>query len=139
MGEAGKSKGGRRVVKVTGTVVSGLGESASFLSIPWVNDQLSKSLKFSPYCGTLNIKLHNPEIQKVLKTGNGTKVVPAEKGFCEALVFEGVVAGRHPCGAILPLVMNYPDDVLEIVAPLHLKQALGISDGDTIEVELHVT
>lgn len=126
-------------MKVTGTVVSGLGISASFLAIPWVNDQLSETLNFSPYCGTLNIRLHDPEIQKALKSGTGKRVVPAEKGFCEALVFEGTVAGQYPCGVILPLMTNYPEDVLEIVGPIHLKQTLGISDGDGIEVELQVS
>jgi len=139
-----KSKGtagnGRKTpVKVTGTIVTGLGVSASFLAIPWVKDQLSKSLSFAPYCGTLNIELQDPEVQKALKSRSGKKVLPAEKGFCEALLFEGTVAGRFPCGIILPLVVNYPENVLEIIAPVHLKQALGISDGDRIEVELEVS
>jgi len=128
----------KRMMKVAGTIVSGLGVSGSFLAIPWVNDQLAKGLSFSPYCGTLNIELHDLEVQRALKISSGKKVLPAEKGFCEALLFEGTVAGRFPCGVILPLVANYPENVLEIIAPVHLKQTLGINDGDRIEVELEV-
>jgi riboflavin kinase len=129
----------KATVRFAGTVVSGLGMSASFLAIPWVTDQLSKNLSFSPYCGTLNIRLHDTEAQKALKRGTGRRIIPAEHGFCEALLFEGTVAGRYPCAAILPLVANYPEDVLEIIAPVHLKQTLGIGDGDGIEVELKVS
>lgn len=129
----------KATVRAAGTVVSGLGVSASFLAIPWVTDQLAKNLSFSPYCGTLNVRLDDPEIQKALKRGTGRRIIPAEQGFCEALLFEGTVAGRYTCAAILPLAANYPEDVLEIIAPVHLKQALGIGDGDGIEVELKVS
>ncbi len=129
----------RRSLKLTGTVVSGLGESASFLSIPWVSGQLASMLNFSPYLGTLNIDVHAPRIQKVLKRLGKERIVPAEEGFCDALVFRGTIAGRYPCGVILPLVPGYPPSILEIVAPVHLKQALGVNDGDGIEFEIYIS
>jgi 4-hydroxy-3-polyprenylbenzoate decarboxylase len=140
-GGAEKAGAGRRKkkrLKVEGRVVKGLGESASFLSIPWVNNQLLEKLSFSPYCGTLNIDVGDPAVQEALKKGNGSRrIVPGEKGFCEALLVEGVVAGRYPCGVILPLMADYPTTILEIVAPVHLKETLGIVDGDKVEVDLY--
>ncbi len=126
-----------RSLKLTGTVVSGLGQSASFLAIPWVSGQLVSRLNFSPYLGTLNIDVHYPRIQKVLKRLGKERIVPAEEGFCDALVFGGTIAGRYPCGVILPLVPGYPASILEVVAPVHLKKALGVSDGDGIEFVIY--
>ncbi len=134
---AGAQRKERRSLKLTGTVVTGLGQSASFLSIPWVSGQLAEKLNFSPYLGTLNIDVHGSSIQKALKRLGKEKIVPAEEGFCDALVFRGMVAGRYPCGVILPLVPGYPQSILEIVAPVHLKQALGVNDGDGIELEVY--
>jgi riboflavin kinase, archaea type len=127
----------RRVLKVTGTVISGVGESGTFLAIPWVNNQIAEKLRFSPYCGTLNIDVHDPGVQKALKKRCDEKILPEEEGFCDALVCRGMFAGEYPCGIILPLVPHYPENVLEIVAPVHLKRALKIEDGDGVEVEIY--
>lgn len=128
----------RKGFKVTGTVVSGLGESASFLSLQWVNDQIVEKLSFSPYCGTLNIDIGGSMIQKKLKEHAKERIIPVEKEFCEALIFNAMIIGEYRCGVILPLVSNYPGNILEIVAPVHLKQALAINDGAKIEVEIYI-
>lgn len=125
-------------MKVTGAVVSGVGESASFLAIPWVNNQITQMVRFSPYSGTLNVDVADAGIQRRLKRHGTDKILPEEKGFCEALIFRGRVAGRYPCGVILPLVPGYPSSILEIVAPVHLKDALSMKDGDGIEVEIYL-
>ncbi len=128
----------KKRMKVTGAVVSGVGESASFLTIPWVNNQITQMVRFSPYSGTLNVDVADAGIQKRLKRHGTDKILPEEKGFCEALIFRGRVAGRYPCGVILPLVQGYPSSILEIVAPVHLKDALSMKDGDGIEVEIYL-
>ena len=128
----------RRGLKATGTVVSGLGESASFLSLQWVNDQVVENLSFSPYRGTLNIDTGNSTIQNKLKEHAKKSIIPVEKEFCEALIFDAMITGRYRCGVILPLLPNYPGNILEIVAPIHLKQALKIDDGAEIEVEIFI-
>jgi riboflavin kinase len=128
----------KKRMKVTGAVVSGLGESASFLTIPWVNHQITQMVRFSPYAGTLNVDVADAAVQRRLRRHGTDKILPEEKGFCEALVFRGKVAGRYPCGVILPLVPSYPASILEIVAPVHLKDALSMKDGDGIEVEIYL-
>ncbi len=128
----------KKRIKVTGAVVSGVGESASFLAIPWVNNQITRMVRFSPYSGTLNVDVADATIQKRLKSHGTAKILPEEKGFCEALIFRGRIAGRYPCGVVLPLVPGYPTSMLEIVAPVHLKDALGMQDGDGIEVEIYL-
>jgi riboflavin kinase len=133
--EGAPEKGG---LKVTGTVVSGIGVSASFLSIQWVSDQVVEKLFFSPYWGTLNVDIGDSTIQKKLKEHAKKRIIPVEKEFCEALIFDAMITGEYRCGVILPLVPNYPGNILEIVAPVHLKRALTIDDGAEIEVEIYI-
>jgi riboflavin kinase, archaea type len=128
----------RKGLKVTGIIVSGLGESGSFLSIQWVNEQVAEKMSFSPYCGTLNIDTGNSTIQKTLKEHATKRIIPAESEFCEALIFDAMIAGGYRCGVILPLVPNYPENILEVVAPVHLKQALAVNDGAGIELEIYL-
>lgn len=51
-------------MKITGRIVRGVEESKGFLSIPWVDRQLSKKLHFNPYKGTLNIMVNDPKVQR---------------------------------------------------------------------------
>ena len=39
-------------------------------------------------------------------------------------------------GLVIPDVEGYYEDVLELVAPVNVREALGVSEGETIEVEI---
>jgi riboflavin kinase len=40
------------------------------------------------------------------------------------------------CAIVIPDVPNYPEDVLEIVAPVNLREKLQLKDGDHVEIEV---
>lgn len=125
-------------MQITGKIVRGVGESAAFLSIPWVIRQMEEKLKFQPYGGTLNISVDDPQVQQVLKTHGGDRLCSEAAGFCDALLFRGRIAGKYDCGIVLPLVPNYDECLIEVLAPVHLKESLGLKDGDTITLELYL-
>jgi riboflavin kinase len=125
-------------MKITGKIVRGVGESASFLSIPWVNHQMGEKLHFQPYSGTLNILVDDVGIQRALKDHQGDRLVSEAEGFCDALIFRGKIADTYECGIVLPLVPNYDECLLEILAPVHLKDSLGLKDGDSVSLELYL-
>lgn len=125
-------------MRIKGTIVKGVGESARFLSVPWVGRQMAQKLPFQPYQGTLNIKVDDPEIQRTLKRLGGDRLCSEVQGFCDALIFRGTVADRYDCGVVLPLVPNYDECLLEILAPVHLKDSLGLRDGDEITLDLNI-
>jgi riboflavin kinase len=125
-------------MKITGKIVKGVGESASFLSIPWVNRQMWEKLRFQPHGGTLNITVDDPGIQRALKVHQGDRLCSEAAGFCDALIFRGIIASKFECGIVLPLVPNYDECLLEIVAPVHLKGSLGLKDGDEVTLELYL-
>jgi riboflavin kinase, archaea type len=125
-------------MKIKGKVVTGLGESGKFLSIDWVNRAVCEQFEFKPFCGTLNIEVQEPDVQRRLKQLPAGRITSCEQGFCDALTHRGRINGRYECGVIIPLVPNYPEQILEIVAPVHLKDALGLKDGDEVELDLEV-
>ena len=125
-------------MKITGKIVKGVGESASFLSIPWVNRQMWEKLRFHPHGGTLNITVDDPGIQRALKSHQGDLLCSEAAGFCDALIFRGIIADKFECGIVLPLVPNYDECLLEIIAPVHLKDSLGLKDGDEVTLELYI-
>ncbi|MGD9577207.1 MAG: DUF120 domain-containing protein [Syntrophorhabdus sp.] len=125
-------------MKITGKIVRGVGESAGFMSIPWVGKQMREKLGFQPYEGTLNILVEGPDIQRSLKVHGGDRLRSEVAGFCDALIFRGMIADKYNCGVVLPLVPSYDESLLEILAPVHLKDSLGLKDGDEVTVELYL-
>ena len=125
-------------MKIRGKIVRGVGESAGFMAIPWVNKQMREKLGFHPYGGTLNLSVEDPEIQRSLKAHGGDRLRSEAAGFCDALIFRGTIEGKYDCGIVLPLVSNYNECLIEILAPVHLKDSLGLKDGDEVTLELYL-
>jgi riboflavin kinase, archaea type len=123
-------------MKIEGRVIKGVGESKGFLAIEWVDAQLREKFSFPPFPGTLNISLADPQVQRALKEKGRARLVHKEEGFCDAVLIKGRINGEHPCGVVIPLVENYDEGVLEVVAPVCLKEILHIDDGDMVTLDL---
>ncbi len=93
---------------------------------------------FTPYAGTLNIQLtqESKEKRKFLDPTRGFMVVP-ETGFCPGVLFKASIEGLQ-CAVVVPLVPDYPTDVLEVIAPVHLRGQLGLKDGSLVSVAVSV-
>jgi len=125
-------------MKIEGKVVKGLEESGKFLSIPWVTEQIKKKLFFSPFLGTLNLLIDDRRVQGKLKECARERLISREKGFCDAVLVKATLNGRIACGIVIPLVENYPENVLEIIAPVKLKESLNINDGDSVVLDIDI-
>jgi len=125
-------------VRLRGKVASGLGEGRYYISREGYRRQFSEKLGFDPSPGTLNLKLDEPftiedsdsiEIEGFSDEGRsfgGCRCLPAEVGGVRGAV-------------VRPERTGYPPDLLELIAPVNLREALGLSDGDEVEVVLEGT
>ncbi|UCE43693.1 MAG: CTP-dependent riboflavin kinase [Candidatus Bathyarchaeota archaeon] len=120
---------GTRTVTVEGRVFSGEGTGTLFVNLPWAKKQFENKLKFSPYPGTLNLRVSSETAIEALKDTTRGIRIEASEGFYSGRCFEAVVSDRV-CGAVVvPDVPGYPSDVLEILAPVNLREELGLEDG----------
>jgi riboflavin kinase len=121
-----------------GTVFSGNGEGRKFIELPWVKQQIQEKLGFTAYAGTLNIRLAEDSVvqKKLLEKAKRLKVIP-EKGYCTGFLIKAKIDNLE--GAIvIPQVPNYPSDVLEVIAPVYLREHLKIADGSEVAVTVNV-
>jgi CTP-dependent riboflavin kinase len=93
------------MTRMTGVIFSDLGLASSFMSLDWVQLALKQCLGFVPFPATLNIR------PKAAEDAETTAAI------------------------LVPEVKDYPGDKIEIVAPLRLKEHLGVRDGDAITLE----
>ena len=41
-----------------------------------------------------------------------------------------------PCGIVVPGRSHYPEDIVEVIAPVGLREALGVKEGDRAVIEV---
>lgn len=119
--------------ELEGEVVSGLGEGARFTSLKWAETEFQRKLGYLPYPGTFNLRLDDAgwqQLRSLLGPARGIAITPAE-GYCAAVCYPVWIRGV-PGAVILPDVADYPDDKLEILAPVELRAVLQVADGDRI-------
>ena len=125
------------MTSLRGTVVSGLGHGAHFMSVPWVRDAVQSVLGFVPYPGTLNVKLDPAVVdawERILDAC--TLGLPLPSGeTCGARLIPVMLAGVE-AAVIVPDVTAHGKNLLEVVAPIHLRARCGLGDDDP--VTLHV-
>jgi len=122
---------------VEGKVFSGGGEGAKFIELPWVIKQIAEKLGFTPYSGTLNLKMTEVDVslKKSLKNARSIEISPAE-GFCRGRCFNAYFMDNLKCAIVIPEVENYPEDILEVIASINLREKFKLEDGDVIEVKI---
>jgi riboflavin kinase len=121
-----------------GTVYSGKGEGKKFVDLPWVKKQIVEKLGFSPYLGTLNLHLDNCSIEKKVLLENATELeIKPKPRFCPGVMFKAQI-GDLNCAVVIPKVPNYPSEILEIIAPVCLRERLKLVDGSLVSVLINV-
>lgn len=127
-----------RTLALKGKVFSGKGEGRKFTELEWVRKQIESKLGFTPCLGTLNARLDKKttESKKTLSKVEATaEIVPGE-GFSSGRCYEACLLYNVKCALVVPQIANYPEDVIEIIAPVNLRKKLRLKDGDTIEIKI---
>lgn len=123
----------------TGQVVTGLGQGASFTQLDWARPQFMTKLGLDPHPGTLNLHLRHPADLTQwadLKRQAGCLIVSPDPAWCEARGYPIRIARRIPGAIILPDVPGYPEAQVEVIAALPVRQELGLTDGDSLTLEI---
>ncbi|HPE50649.1 MAG TPA: CTP-dependent riboflavin kinase [Methanothrix sp.] len=127
----------KKAAKIRGKVASGLGEGRNYTSMKGYSSQFSEKLGFLPFPGTLNLKLDEPF---AIDDSDPDSI------RIEGFIDEGRAFGACICrpvricgirGAIVrPERTSYSPSLLELIAPVNLRENLGLSDGDEVVVAL---
>ena len=121
--------------KITGKIVSGIKQGAFFMQLDWVQEQCLQKLGFKPYAGTLNLEIvkENMAIIETLQAQEGIELVPPDSNFCSGFVFPITIEGIT--GALVapaPDIRVHAKNIIEIISPIGLKDALAVEDGDWV-------
>ncbi len=124
-------------MELFGTVTSGRGKGAYFMSQPIYKSQFKQKLNFIPFPGTLNIKIgqneidaiHNISMHKLTKIEGGGK-------FGDVLLIEAVLDDKINGAIVFPKKTTHGENILEFIAPQNIKEDLGVQDGDSVKIKI---
>jgi riboflavin kinase len=127
-------------LELEGNVLTGLGEGQYYVNIPGYRKQFEEKLRFSPFPGTLNVKLS--ENSSAIR--NRLQSLPAVQieGFNDGeRTFGGgkcypVNVGGIEAAMVTPERTHYPSDLIEIIAPVNLRNTLSLKDGDRVVIQI---
>jgi len=123
-------------IQLEGLLCTGVQQGAYFTQLDWVTEQCRQQLGFSPYPGTFNLKVeaaNHLNWRHIQSEGERLPLTPPTPEFCAAFLYPARLAGME-VAAVVPLVEGYPDDVIEILAPVNLRQALNVRDNDSVKL-----
>ena len=126
-------------MELSGRVVTGTGQAAGFTELGHAKQQFLDKLGIDTWPGTLNLKLDDADSLagwQSLRNGDGIGILAPDAGNCHARSYP-VQVNNHVTGAIIfPEVDGYPDDQVEIIAPLSLRRHFSLNDGDRLTLNL---
>lgn len=125
-----------KITTLQGRVFRGKGVGHEFIGLTWVRRQINEKIGFDPYHGTLNILLSRTEarhLKTILNKAKRIEITP-ERGFYKGWCVKVQLMNEIEAAIIIPEKTDYPSNVLEIIAPVSLRQAFSLEDGDTLEV-----
>ncbi|MEH6473914.1 MAG: DUF120 domain-containing protein [Halopseudomonas sp.] len=122
---------------IRGKVSSGAEKGQYFTQLDWAREQFVEKLGIDPFPGTLNLVLEDPDSQVTWTALRGTSGIRIDNsGGCEARCYRVRIAGRVDGAIVLPEVGRYPQNQIEVIAPIGLRSELGITDGEDIALEI---
>lgn len=128
-----------------GLVASGMGEGAYYMSLEGYRKQFKEKLGYEPYPGTLNVRLVDQIFMNARRKLGALEPTVFIDGFNDGTRTYGWVkcysARINEASSINAAVLvlertHYDDTMLEVIAPIQIKERLGLKNGDSIKVQI---
>ena len=129
-------------ITLEGTLFSGLGEGAYYVTKEGYRKQFIEKVGFDPYPGTLNLKLTT---EYDIKSMSELETYPAvelagfkneTRTYGAVKCYPAIINNKVKGAVIFALRSHYDSSVLEIISPMYLRSRLKLKDGHKVKVEI---
>ena len=124
-------------MEIKGIVTSGQGKGAYFMSQSVYKTQFKEKLNFSPFPGTLNIKIGQKEIEEIhgIEEDKLT-IIEGKENFGDVLLIKATLNDKIDGAIVFPKKTTHGENILEFISHENIKEKLGINDEDTVKITL---
>ena len=136
-----------RSLTLEGRVTTGMGEGRHYIALDGYVQQFEDRLGYTPYPGTLNLDLDQQGVRARATLTQHTGIAidaweSADRTYGSAICYPvrlrfdgGYTDSVH---IIIPDRTHHDASQLEVIAPVRLREQLGLVDGDCVTLELGV-
>lgn len=123
-------------IVIEGSVVTGLGEGAYYVEV--YSSKLKAALGFKPHLGTLNVKIADDDSRKAIGRMKNTPPLVVSgfthKGrtFGDVICYRVKVNRKIEAAVVIAQRTHHSEEILEVVAPINIRDALGLVDDDKV-------
>jgi riboflavin kinase len=129
-------------VTLEGVVFTGFGEGAYYISKVNYRRQIAEKFGFTPFEGTLNLKLtsdYDVKTRMELEAYPAVEVEgfkSADRSYGLVKCYPAVIGNKVKGAIVIATRSHYDVSVLEIIAPVYLRKQLSLKDGHKVKVEV---
>ncbi len=116
-------------------ITTGLGEGKYYMSLPGYKSQFQEVCKYTPFPGTLNCQVDNPQL--LLTKLSATRIngfTTDERTYGGLICYPITINNTTKAHLIIPDRTGHNKDTIEIIAPFNLREKLQLEDGDLITI-----
>ncbi|MFW9833140.1 MAG: DUF120 domain-containing protein [Candidatus Thorarchaeota archaeon] len=123
-------------IVIKGSIVTGIGEGAYYVDV--YSSKLRSALGFKPHLGTLNVKIGDDESLKAVGRMKNTPPLVVSGFTHEGRTFGDVICYRVrinrkiEAAVVVAQRTHHSEEILEVVAPVNIREALDLQDNDRI-------
>lgn len=122
---------------IKGTVTSGHGKGAYFMSLPVYKTQFEKQLNFTPFPGTLNIEISTGEIDAIHNIDEDKlEIIEGKENFGDVLLVHATLNNEIDGAIVFPKKTTNKKNILEFITSKNVKKDFGIKNGDPVKISL---
>ncbi|MBI2079781.1 CTP-dependent riboflavin kinase [Candidatus Micrarchaeota archaeon] len=128
-------------LKISGKIVEGVGDGKYYLGLKGYQTKIKEKLGFTPFAGTLNLRLGKSEIEKRLHLRELEPVIipgfkEGERTFGDLFTYSCRIDQKLEGAILIPVRTHHGIEILEIIAPVELRKALNKKTGDSVSIKV---
>ena len=131
-------------LSIVGTIISGMGEGAYYMSMKGYTKQFKSKLGYVPYPGTLNVQLKDKKFSQAisqLSNYEGIKINSFSDGkrtFGWVKCFKSKINNKIDCELILLERTHYDTTIVEFISKSNIRKSLKIGDKSNVKIKISI-
>ena len=131
-------------LSIVGTIISGMGEGAYYMSMKGYTKQFKSKLGYVPYPGTLNVQLKDKKFSEAisqLSNYEGIKINSFSDGkrtFGWVKCFKSKINNKIDCELILLERTHYDTTIVEFIAKSNIRKSLKIGNKSNTKIKISI-
>ena len=131
-------------VEIKGTLVSGMGEGAYYMSLKGYTKQFKSKIGYIPYPGTLNVKLNKKVDQEAIRqfqSIDGIKIESFSDGkrsYGWVNCFHAKINHSIDCELIILERTHHDNSIIELISNTCIRKTGNLEDGSPVTVTIPI-